>query len=284
MTVTTATKPRKARGCRPERGTPAGPAARAVVMVAAVVLLGGGCRPYAGSGGITSAIVTPLRGTITFMRVDPTTGEAMASRITPDGLVLSGLIARVRAGEGTLGEANPAEVGEVIGIASRDEFFSWEGTQPVGASPEARDRTVALVLAITAEEGRPGTVTAEPARSNTITVVSLGEASPLVTELVAQVDGLVSQAEARPFDGESARAILAAKALFAKKRSTMTPEALELGPCLAAELMPGWSADIAHDPRTAADDDPRNMCRAFARGTTRNLVELAPNGDFIQIR
>jgi hypothetical protein len=216
-------------------------------------------------------------------RVDPVAGEASASHITPDGLVLSGPLSRVQAGEGTLGEANPAEVGEVIGIAVRDGFFSWDATQPVGASPERRDRTVGLVVAITAEESS-GTGGAEPARADTITVVSLGEASPLVKELVAQIEGLVSQAAARPVDAEEAKAILGAKALYARLLPSMTPEALEKGPCLAQQLIPGWSADIAHDPRTAADADPRNMCRAFSAGKTRHLVELAPNGDFIQIR
>lgn len=271
----------------------------AATLAAMVVLPIAGCRPYAGSGGVTRTAVTQRRGTILFTVVAPEGAGVTRSSITPDGLVLTGPISDVEAGKGALGEANPAEVGEVIGIAVRDGFFSWESTLPVvGASAERRDRAVALVLAITAEPGRPAVGTAEqgspgtgaaepelgPTMSNTVTVVSLQEAPPMVKELIAQVRGLVSQAAARPFDRETAGAILAAKALLAGKRRTMKPGELDGGPCLAEELIPGWSADVAHDPRAAADDDPRNMCRSFGAGDTRHLVELAPNGDFIQVR
>lgn len=60
--------------------------------------------------------------------------------------------------------------------------------------------------------------------------------------------------------------------------------ALEPGPCIAEELesVPGWSVDIAHDPRQDVDDDPANQCQAYRDGETEHFVELDPEGNLIR--
>jgi hypothetical protein len=42
------------------------------------------------------------------------------------------------------------------------------------------------------------------------------------------------------------------------------------------------SADIAHYPRLAIDDDPANQCAAYRDGTTHHFVELDPEGNLIR--
>ncbi|MFA5051740.1 MAG: hypothetical protein WC544_01610 [Patescibacteria group bacterium] len=59
-------------------------------------------------------------------------------------------------------------------------------------------------------------------------------------------------------------------------------EDLSSGPCLANNLIPDWVADIAHNPRTSADDDPTNQCSAYVNGTAHHFVELDPEGNLIR--
>jgi hypothetical protein len=53
------------------------------------------------------------------------------------------------------------------------------------------------------------------------------------------------------------------------------------GPCLGV-IKEGWVADVAHDPRQDADDDPANQCEAYRSGEASHFVELDPNGEFIR--
>jgi hypothetical protein len=48
--------------------------------------------------------------------------------------------------------------------------------------------------------------------------------------------------------------------------------------------MPGWVADIAHDPRQEIDNDPANQCQNFLSGEAQHFVELDPEGNLIQAR
>ncbi len=57
---------------------------------------------------------------------------------------------------------------------------------------------------------------------------------------------------------------------------------LSNGPCLSNEAIPGWVADIAHNPRTAVDDDPSNQCSVYRGGTAKHFVELDPSGNLIR--
>ncbi|XOU94117.1 MAG: hypothetical protein ACNFW9_04700 [Candidatus Kerfeldbacteria bacterium] len=54
------------------------------------------------------------------------------------------------------------------------------------------------------------------------------------------------------------------------------------GPCLSNAVIPGWVADIAHNPRQAIDDQPANQCSAFLDGTAKHFVELDLSGELIR--
>jgi len=54
------------------------------------------------------------------------------------------------------------------------------------------------------------------------------------------------------------------------------------GPCLSNRLIPNWVLDIAHEPRTAVDNDPANQCAAYREGRAEHFVELDPEGKLIQ--
>jgi hypothetical protein len=41
-------------------------------------------------------------------------------------------------------------------------------------------------------------------------------------------------------------------------------------------------ADVAHDPRTEADDDPANQCEEYRSGEVDHFVELDPDGNLIR--
>jgi hypothetical protein len=55
------------------------------------------------------------------------------------------------------------------------------------------------------------------------------------------------------------------------------------GPCLG-KLSADWVLDIAHNPRTAADDEPKNQCQDFIKGKAKHFIELDPSGEIIQIK
>jgi hypothetical protein len=59
---------------------------------------------------------------------------------------------------------------------------------------------------------------------------------------------------------------------------------LDDGPCIAERLpgLPDWVADVAHDPRTDADDDPANQCSRYRDGDASHFVELSPDGAVIR--
>lgn len=59
-------------------------------------------------------------------------------------------------------------------------------------------------------------------------------------------------------------------------------EDLSDGPCISNEVIPGWVADIAHNPRTVADELPQNQCSAYRDGTAKHFVELDPGGNLIR--
>lgn len=81
---------------------------------------------------------------------------------------------------------------------------------------------------------------------------------------------------------EAARnlAIGQAKELFLIKQGEGRD--LSRGPCLLNEIIPDWSLDIAHNPRTLEDNDPVNQCSSFLEGKTHHFVELDTNGNLIR--
>jgi hypothetical protein len=75
-------------------------------------------------------------------------------------------------------------------------------------------------------------------------------------------------------------AIRKAKELFEqKKREGMD---FSSGPCLSDEIVPDWCVDVAHNPREAIDDEPRNQCRSYREGRVHHSVELDPDGNVIR--
>jgi hypothetical protein len=84
------------------------------------------------------------------------------------------------------------------------------------------------------------------------------------------------------FQEQKEEAIRKASLLFREKREK--GEDLSSGPCIAEEIAPGWSADIAHLPRITGDDLPKNQCKKYANGETKHFVELSTDGDLIRVR
>ncbi|HIH21617.1 MAG TPA: hypothetical protein HA222_03095 [Candidatus Diapherotrites archaeon] len=60
--------------------------------------------------------------------------------------------------------------------------------------------------------------------------------------------------------------------------------ALENGPCLGNPLheFPDWVCDIAHSPRTEADNLAENQCSSFREGIAKHFVELNEECEFIK--
>jgi hypothetical protein len=74
------------------------------------------------------------------------------------------------------------------------------------------------------------------------------------------------------------------KAQAAYRQVAATGQALTQGPCIAETLpgLPDWVADIAHDPRQPADDDPVNQCERYRSGQAHHFVELDEGGTLIR--
>lgn len=54
------------------------------------------------------------------------------------------------------------------------------------------------------------------------------------------------------------------------------------GPCLGV-ILPGWVADVAHEPRQPVDNRPENQCAAFRSGEAKHFVELDPQGRVLHV-
>lgn len=80
---------------------------------------------------------------------------------------------------------------------------------------------------------------------------------------------------------DRALAIARAQEEFKQKR-LIFEEDLSRGPCLSESLLPGWVADIAHNPRQVMDDEPANQCQNYRNGTATHFVELDTEGNLIR--
>jgi hypothetical protein len=87
-----------------------------------------------------------------------------------------------------------------------------------------------------------------------------------------------------PSQSEKIQAIGQAQVAFQQAR--VAGQDLSAGPCIAESLpAPGlsdWVADIAHDPRQAVDDEPKNQCQRYRDGEAHHFVELTPTGQLIR--
>lgn len=72
-------------------------------------------------------------------------------------------------------------------------------------------------------------------------------------------------------------AINQAKMLFEQKKQRK--ESFDNGPCLSNALMPGWVADIVHNPHQPIDDLAENQC-----GLADHFVELDLNGNAVRVK
>lgn len=63
-----------------------------------------------------------------------------------------------------------------------------------------------------------------------------------------------------------------------------TGEDFSKGSCLSNALLPGWVADIVHNPRTPVDDLPENQCSGYREGRAKHFVELDLDGNVIRVR
>jgi hypothetical protein len=73
----------------------------------------------------------------------------------------------------------------------------------------------------------------------------------------------------------------AAQALFRQKKADGV--SMSRGPCLG-EIMPGWVADVVHNPRQPIDEDPANQCAAYRKGEARHFVELDTEGNVVRVQ
>lgn len=107
---------------------------------------------------------------------------------------------------------------------------------------------------------------------------------PLFFVLTACTNPLSSGPKPTPVNNEEVKAVEAARKLYQDRvdHDADYPKKLANGPCLAGEIIPDWSADIAHQPRIATDDDPRNQCTEYREGKTHHFVELDEDGNFLR--
>jgi len=81
-------------------------------------------------------------------------------------------------------------------------------------------------------------------------------------------------------EANQTQAVAMAQATYYQKKSAGMN--FSNGPCLSEEIMPGWSVDIVHNPRTAIDDLSQNQCQYYRSGKTKHFIELDTNGNLIR--
>ncbi len=81
---------------------------------------------------------------------------------------------------------------------------------------------------------------------------------------------------------ENDRAVRQAQVAFQKYKDGEMD--ISAGPCLSNDLLPGWVADIVHNPRQPVDDQIENQCMAYIEGRARHFVELDMEGNVVRIK
>lgn len=101
--------------------------------------------------------------------------------------------------------------------------------------------------------------------------------------ITAAVTLLVNNATSKsPSKNEADQATNQAKFLYQQKKAR--GEDIESGPCLSNALMPGWVADIVHNPRQQIDDLPENQCAAYREGQAQHFIELDLEGNLVRAK
>jgi len=57
---------------------------------------------------------------------------------------------------------------------------------------------------------------------------------------------------------------------------------LSEGPCLSDMIAEDWVCDVAHNPRIANDNLPKNQCSAYMALEAHHFVEVDPDCKFIR--
>lgn len=85
----------------------------------------------------------------------------------------------------------------------------------------------------------------------------------------------------RGASSEVDQAVSTAQTLYRQKKK----EGVDFsnGPCLTNDLLPGWVADVVHNPRTAVDNLPQNQCQAYLEGRAKHFVELDTLGNLVRV-
>lgn len=82
-------------------------------------------------------------------------------------------------------------------------------------------------------------------------------------------------------NAEQQRAIEAAQQAFQKRKAE--GKSMSRGPCLG-EVIPGWVADVVHNPRQPIDEDPANQCAEYRKGKVKHFVELDMDGNVVRVQ
>lgn len=80
---------------------------------------------------------------------------------------------------------------------------------------------------------------------------------------------------------EADRAVSQADHFYQLKKAE--GENMSDGPCLSNDLIPGWVADIVHNPRQEVDNRRENQCPAYLEGRAKHFVELDLDGKLVKI-
>ncbi|MFH1235947.1 MAG: hypothetical protein V1685_03345 [Parcubacteria group bacterium] len=113
-------------------------------------------------------------------------------------------------------------------------------------------------------------------------IIALSGCTKPVTNTAADIVNATTGVGAVPLKQQAEKDLATAKAKELWRALSLSGEDLSSGPCLTNEAVPGWVADIAHNPRQSVDNLPENQCSAFRDGTATHFVELDEGGNLIQ--
>ncbi len=74
------------------------------------------------------------------------------------------------------------------------------------------------------------------------------------------------------------------KSIKLLKEQKLKGEDLTNGPCLTNDLLPGWVADIVHNPRQTVDNLTEYQCQAYREGRAQHFVEIDLNGTIVRVK
>ena len=113
-------------------------------------------------------------------------------------------------------------------------------------------------------------------------MVALSGCVKPVTNTAADIVNATTGGGAIPLKQQAEKDLAIAKAKELWRALSLSGEDLSSGPCLTNEAVPGWVADIAHNPRQSIDNLPENQCSAYRDGAATHFVELDEGGNLIQ--